>query len=467
MRLGIDFGTAYTRMAALTADGLVYSGSAWPGPIPGILACCPATGQIYFGTEANEVDRNEVLVWPNFKLDLWQNPETVIGNLDFEKIMAAYLAFLKQQIPLGSGQAIEAVTLSMPAYCSINTRNRLYNALHQVFADAAISLLPEPLSILLGYQALHPQQELAGDILLIDFGDGRVSFSIMSLVSNRRELILETQLEMDQGIELDSFVHAVLGPHAQALGLSGKEGWRFNCIILAGGASHTPEVLPQIKALFPDVPLFQGQPDQPYTAVGNCLWATSELQLFTICPFKFYIARKNPQAEEGYELEPIPFDTINLELEITRTYRIFSLPVNSPYNLAKNPGDVEIKIYAADEAPGRSPETLPPRELVLYWEQADYNGAEVVHIHYDLASSQLFVNFTDNLPASPEVELFHAWKARQLAQALWLSDYKHVDKDLLKALHKQLQSNSGESAYSNQLMTTYYKLLCVLQILNP
>ena len=221
MRLGIDFGTAYTRMAALTADGLVYSGSAWPGPIPGILACCPATGQIYFGTEANEVDRNEVLVWPNFKLDLWQNPETVIGNLDFEKIMAAYLAFLKQQIPLGSGQAIEAVTLSMPAYCSINTRNRLYNALHQVFADAAISLLPEPLSILLGYQALHPQQELAGDILLIDFGDGRVSFSIMSLVSNRRELILETQLEMDQGIELDSFVHAVLGPHAQARGLSG------------------------------------------------------------------------------------------------------------------------------------------------------------------------------------------------------------------------------------------------------
>ena len=37
MRLGIDFGTAYTRMAALTADGLVYSGSAWQ-TIPGILA---------------------------------------------------------------------------------------------------------------------------------------------------------------------------------------------------------------------------------------------------------------------------------------------------------------------------------------------------------------------------------------------------------------------------------------------
>ena len=122
----------------------------------------------------------------------------------------------------------------MPAYCSINTRNRLYNALQVL--PCTIRLLPEPLSILLGYQALHPQQELAGDILLIDFGDGRVSFSIMSLVSNRRADFGNTVGD-EWGIELDSFVH-LFKFTCSALGLSSK-GWRFNCIILAGGASHT------------------------------------------------------------------------------------------------------------------------------------------------------------------------------------------------------------------------------------
>ena len=63
----------------------------------------------------------------------------------------------------------------------------------------------------------------------------------------------------------------------------------------------------------------------------------------------------------------------------------------------------------------------------MHWEQADYNGAEVVHIHYDLASSQLFVNFSDNLLASRRWALPRL-EGGQLAQSLWLSDYKHVDR---------------------------------------
>jgi len=468
MRLGIDIGTSYTGLAALTADDLVYCGPDWPGPIPSILAYCPSTGQILFGMEATAVDHNDAQVWAHFKLDLWRNPERLIGNLDFEQVMAAYFTFLKNQIPLSSGEAIEAVTLSVPSYCSIKTQHQLYNALQQVFTGAAISLLPEPIASLIGHQALYPEQEFEGDILLIDFGESRVVFSIISTAANGKELILETQMELGQGSQqLDAYVHTVLCPRAQTLGLCDKNGWRFKHILLVGEASHSLGVLTQIKALFPDVPVFQGRPDPPYEAIGNCLWASSGLKAFAICPFTFYIEKKPPHAEGGYQLEPIPFDTINLELDLTRTYRIFSLPIHSAYNLAQNPGDVEIKIFAADETPERAWGTSSPQEMVLHWKQADYNGAEVVHIHYDLASSQLFVNFADNPPGYPEVELFYGWKARQLAQVLWLSDYKHVDKDLLKALQRQLQNNQGESSYNHQLMTTYYKLLCVLQILNP
>lgn len=563
MRLGIDFGTSYTRMAAFSANGLICSSAGWPGPIPSILGYSPATGRIFFGTEAMELEQPDALLWPGFKPALWRSPQLAPGSLDFEYILTAFFTFLKEQWPEMPDDPIEAVTLSVPGYLGIKAQHSLYAALQKGFAGAAIALLPGPAAALTGYQALHPGQDIEGDILIIDIGEAAADFSIISTAGNGKQLILETQSQMggnafcgaevdkeiireilkplfhqlkrpdqlpwEAGLSpadcsywiklkrmadtaktelgrhhqavvnmidilpgmsgdmiidpvaftaalgplwerLDSYVKTVLQPRVQSLGLYDSQGWRFDHILLLGGASHTPGVLQRIKRLFPGVPVWHGQTDQSYEAVGNCLWSSGSRRLYTVCPFKFYIEKKSLSEERGRQLELIPFDTANLELDLTGTYRIFSLPVQSDYNLASSPGDVEIKIYALpDQTNAIQPEKVSGQNMVLHWQEAYYNGAEVVHIDFDLASSQLLVNFTNNLPGCPEAELFFEWPLRQLSQAHWLSGYKHVDRDLLKALQRQLQANQSDGAtpYSNQLMATYYKLLCVLQILNP
>lgn len=560
MQLGIDFGTSYTKMAACI-DGRTIS-----APIPSILAYLSATGQLYFGAEALRLEEPDAVVLPFFKLALKRNPGLLLGSYDLEQILNGFFTYLHQQVETDITDSIDTVTLSVPNYFGLKARRSLYTALQTVFAGASIYLLPEPVSALLGYQALHPENHLQGELLIIDIGGGTTDFSFLTMGGNDK-LVLETQLQMghdafsgaevDKGIirtilaplfqmqtgralplqlleeknlspsnrhlpaallrlaeaakieistrhrttvslagifpeqtltlpvdqtffaaalkplwqRLDSYLQTVLQPQARSLGLFDHSGWKLDHILLLGGASYTPGVRSRLEDFFKGVPIHHVHIDKPYGAVGNCRWDAGQgKSVYTIYPFHFYIEKRADHPGGKHQLELIPFDTANLELNLAESYRILSVPPLPPYNLASEPDHLEIKIYElSGESDDKTLERFSGREVILHYRASDYSRDETVHIDLDLSSSQLFVNCTTAPPHRYQIDLFTGWAERQLAQAEWLSAYKYVDSELVNSLQAQLKSNQayGSTPYSNQLMTTYYKLICLLQILNP
>lgn len=568
MQLGIDFGTSYTKMAACMEGRLAYEAPAFTEPIPSILAYLPATDQLYFGAEALQLlEEQDAVVVPFFKLALKRNPGLLLGSYDLGRILTAFFTYLYQRVAAFAASPIDSVTLSVPNYFGLKARRSLYTALQTVFAGAFIYLLPEPVSALLGYQALHPEAALQGEILIIDIGGGTTDFSFLTMGGFDEKLVLETQLQMghdtfsgaevDKGVirtilaplfqmqtgralplelleeknlspsnrhlllallrlaeaakieisvhhhaavslaeifpeltltlpvdqslfttalnplwqRLDSYLQTVLQPQARSLGLFDHRGWKLDHILLLGGASLTLGLCSRLEDFFKGVPIHLKNIDKPYQAVGDCCWdADRGESIYTIYPFHFYIEKQADQPDSRHQLELIPFDTANLELNLTQSYRIFSVLPLSPYNLASEPDHLEIKIYElSSESVDKTLERFSGQEVILHYRGSNYNSDEAVHIDLDLSSSQLIVNYSAAPANCYQIDLFADWSTRQMAQAEWLSAYKYVDGELINSLQAQLKSNQayGLTPYSNQVMTTYYKLICLLQILNP
>lgn len=468
MKLGIDIGISCTTMAVSSRGQIVYSDADWLSPVPSLAAWPPSSEGMCFGNDALQAGAAAASVGAFFSAEAGRNSDLGLRQFSPDSVLNAFLVYLATRLPSAIEAQLESVTLAVPHYCGINRRRSFLTALRQAFPEAASYLLPEPCAALIGYQALHPEQIPEGDVLIIDSGKVPLDFSFMSTASSAGGLVLETQLTQGHALSLPEFVDTVLKPRAQALGLLADQDWRLDAILLLGDLSSSPELSLQLQDLFAGIPMFLSQPEQPCLAAGSCLWQETGSPINAIYPFSFYVEKKIPQG--GTQLELIPFDSANLELSMTGRYRLTSLAARSACNLANAPGDVEIKIYAMPHSETDTGWPGPAAaEMVMHWQQSGLEADDVLDIEFDMAASQLSVNLTATPVRLQETDILADWRLRQLSQAQWLSAYKHVDPNLLEALIKALQSGQDdhESCGSSQIKASYYKLLAMLQILNP
>lgn len=463
MILGIDIGYSNTRVAVYSKEPLLWEDSAWLGPIPSLAVYQRSNGALSFGSQALAGDPADYWLYSLHELAFTPNPQLPPGIQNPADILVAFFEFLLSQLPDIHENAVESATISIPNYIGIPARHRLITALQLVFTEAETHLLPKPLSALLGYQALHPQPVLDGDVLLIDIDGGSPHFSFISSAGPGGQWTLETQIRMGQEANLESLVETSVKPRAASLGLYDRQGWHLNHILLLDQGYGDAKLLHSLEALIPGVALCRGHIDRPYAAVGNCMWQAIKNHLCVIYPFKFYLERNSPD-EPGHEVELIPFDTANLELDLTGRYCIASLPVASDFYRGDS-DHVDIKIYQLpSDSPEVALESITDHDLVLHWREPYYGEAGLLDIEFDVSTSQLFVNFNSALLNPPDIDLWADWPSRQLSRAKWLSQYKNVDQELIKALQNQFDTNSNNGS---QLRTSYYKLLCILQIMNP
>ncbi|MEN6349509.1 MAG: Hsp70 family protein [Syntrophomonas sp.] len=216
MHLGIDFGTSYTKLGYWETAGFVNLAGEG-NRIPSVATWLPSKNRLYFGELALRLNEPGAETARFFKLALKRNPGFCLGPFTLPVIIHQFFSFLEEQFISSQGITADSITLSVPNYFGLNPRHILLEAARQAFTGARIFLLPEPLAAVYGYNRAHPQDPLQGDILSIDVGGGTTDFSIVRILQDNRDIILETQFQIGNdafsGSEIDRGVlHNILLP---------------------------------------------------------------------------------------------------------------------------------------------------------------------------------------------------------------------------------------------------------------
>lgn len=215
---------------------------------------------------------------------------------------------------------------------------------------------------------------------------------------DRAELALAAGQPLQQ---LQHFLESRVKPRAAQLGLVEAGRWALDGIVLLGGASRFPGVRDVLAATGCRVEM----PEDPefYVVQGLC-WMTrpesSAVRLRSLLPLRFLLERWGREGQAVTVLEPIPFDFANLELEHDRSYRLCTVPFESPYNLATVPGRFRLRVWQALEDEQAREVVLSDAESLVLDRTLEVTGmaAGAVDLCLDLGESQLVLEAS--LPAT-------------------------------------------------------------------
>lgn len=257
---------------------------------------------------------------------------------------------------------------------------------------------------------------------------------------------------------------------AEYLGLYREGRFYLDYLLLLGGASQTRGIKKLISDLCPGPEIVCPQ-DISYNVVrGLCLWrqehASSIISVKSIYPFNFYI-EKWDEAKAETVLQRIPFDTDNLELDINRRYKIFTVPLDSPYNLANQPNHLKLRIYELAQGDSRaSVEHFIGQDLVLQLDSSEMNS-DVVDLYLNLGNSCIELDEENNASQILGERLSPHFFAHQETLLEYLRLYPGSNVQLLQDYAEYLQQYHNQTATPEQdySMLLMYKLLAFLQLL--
>lgn len=179
---------------------------------------------------------------------------------------------------------------------------------------------------------------------------------------------------------------------AQNLGIFDYKGWKLDHVILLGGASQTKGINEFFTGYFSPTAITSASDKTLNVVKGLTIWPdiiNTPVNIKTIYPFNFYVQKYDAETN-SYLLEPVPFDTSLLELDIKEKYKVLSLPVNSPYNLSTEKDSVKFLLYEVEEeVTDISIERFMGQEIVLNLELSHDKSYDYIDIELDLYNSKL------------------------------------------------------------------------------
>lgn len=312
------------------------------------------------------------------------------------------------------------------------------------------------------------------DRLQVDIPDFYRGYSLCTvLVKEDMVPVLENTL-----VRLEQILENAVKPRARRVGLYSGGRWGFDKVILTGGASRLEgvrEVMAQLGAeiLEPKAPEFYVVKGLSYLAVPG--ERQVGLGMRAIFPFRFYIEKLNPAAPGATDLEALPFDTANLELDPDRTYCLYSVACDSSYNLGKDEGVFRLRVYQGEDNDEDSSQVRADSEsLVLdVCLPMESIGTERVDIYLDLAASCLRTSL-DQIATEEEIaerDNQYLWKRALTCQEEMVSRAKKLEAARQKALEnfaERVQDLKEEPAasYQNYDNLMVAKLLAFFELLD-
>lgn len=267
---------------------------------------------------------------------------------------------------------------------------------------------------------------------------------------------------------LRHYINEHVREKAEYLGLFREGRFMLDYLLLLGGASQTRGVDRLIAQICPGVEIAHPQ-DLSFNVVrGLSQWKQAGLASFlnvkSIYPFSFYIEKWNP-FRTGTILERLPFDTENLELDINGRYKVFSVPLASPYNLATNPGSLKLRVYELASADLQANvEQFMGQDLILQIDNEEITS-DAVDLYLNLGSSTMEVGGKNHFSTiAGEKQLFPHLLSHQETALDLIRLYPETNPQLLQDFEEYLNDFSRQPSpdYSILLM---YKLLAFLQLM--
>ncbi len=309
-----------------------------------------------------------------------------------------YLTFIYREYLLPSRLVIESAALATHAIFNLTARRTLLDILEEIFGLYEASIIPHPLALTVGLQLDPAQPILAGDLLLIEKQKSSYCCSFVSVIDNA-------------GITLEKqFCGSISAVRAEAerYGYYSNQRWNLDYIILAGVNDQDPAAAAFISALAPAVNIICH--DDPGFTATEGLSALSHGQtaslmppLNVIYPYAFYLS-----PNRGEELQEIPFDTANLELNCSGSYKLTNLQ-SAGADAFINGKRANFRIYEiswADQTKIKNSDYLPPIPVFAIDTPLSALPPDFELI-LDMASASIQLDIASSLangnPGSPEV----------------------------------------------------------------
>jgi len=218
MRLGIDFGTTHTVVAAVDRGNYPVAGFEWGDAVPSTIAAHSGTGELRFGREAvaSELDPDWVILRSFKRLLQGSGPlsEIAIGARVYTapQLLTGYLAALRDDLRLRSNLGIKKgerlhAAVSVPAHAPNDQRFLTLDAFQRAGFEVE-TLLNEPSAA--GFEYAHRFRDTLTSrreyVLVYDLGGGTFDASLIHMAGALNEVITSIGIARLGGDDMDEAI---------------------------------------------------------------------------------------------------------------------------------------------------------------------------------------------------------------------------------------------------------------------
>jgi hypothetical protein len=339
----------------------------------------------------------------------------------------------------------------------------LLDVAEEVFGLQDVSIIPQPIALVYGYNLHNPQLPLTGDIMVIHIHEAELHFAFLSLIDN-------------SGITLEKQFTGSLSQaqkEAELIGFYSPEGWQLDSVLL-GAESPYPSVLDELLKSLPKEVNVISEQNLQFVALDVLSWAYQEKKPNLSCPmsfmypFEFYIEKLIP-SQDATELVKIPFDTANLELEYGANYQLLTLNSSSMYNLTTDPDRVKFNIYELDISHGSNHyEQTTGSNLILGIDSLKSDLPERIHLYLDMATATLGLDLkSDRVDGNSCAQLdFHSRLLSGQGKLYEMLKSNNAQHKLIDDFENHLLSANPESQtpLTDQTELISFRLYALLQL---
>ncbi|MEQ8235829.1 MAG: hypothetical protein ABRQ23_03535 [Syntrophomonadaceae bacterium] len=299
-----------------------------------------------------------------------------------KETLCTHLAHLQREYLLPSRKTIHSAALAVPGIWSLASRRTALHVMEEILGLDQVPIIPRPLALAAGFNLHCPVQSLSGDVLLIQELPSGLDMALLSLTDSGG-MVLERQFGSDpSGLE----------PVLTGCGYSGPNGSGIDQILISS-VQEQPDWQDTMPAWAQAVPI-QVYVD-PFTAADGLFGAhdlhalPAALRFSVIYPFEFCLTAldKDPGS---HQLQRIPFDTANLELDCAGSYPILNLYGDNWEKNLPGGGAADLRLYAFPlQSPLDDPCSWPEDWLILEIDTPMLNQFPRLQLQLDMLAANV------------------------------------------------------------------------------
>lgn len=338
------------------------------------------------------------------------------------------------------------------------------NTTGTVFPLPGADSFPPGIAGLSAYLQADPSESLAGDILFLQIKEEYTLIQLLTLLPARNEIIAERPLVMAHDINTPEnhgfFQREELVNYGSRHGIYLDGAWNINQVLLDADGDLSMSLMKDMPADIKLMAITDKQSDNPVISTANHAGHIFK-RILKIHPQHFYIGKKSRDGKARF-LEPIPFASENLVLDISRRYKIFSFPA-AEYNLADDDQSLWIKIYKQSFKDSTWEIESNPI-LVLEYKKDIIPDEAVIDIYLNLPSPALEIGFSGNSTMAADADnMLQDWQRQRQIGYDKITDLPFIAPQLRADYQQHLEGD--QQGVPDISKSVYYQALTLLNIL--